>query len=233
MQWNIEFIMMLLGIFPCIDSIYNVIERLRRKPNVRSQNSQSSRKPKNTRFQKWLRILSSCSAISFLVLGILIVIMANQKVGFYKQQYSNLQALSLDGADTNFIKLPIATYADYQDDRITGKTVFISQIPVTRKIESGVFSHALQVDGKEFVKCDIFGPGVMAFSGNMFLVHCALIDSYGLTINSHLFLAQDRYIVGSMSFVDCGFAECKFYDVGFAGNQEQLQEIKNGFIGTP
>src|SRR6266496_4718371 len=131
--------------------------------------------------------------------------------------------------DQAAIKRPLATNEDLKQDRVIGKTVFVSHIPVKFTRLEGVGPQVFQVSGKTFQDCDLIGPAIIMLQGKGVGEQCRLRHPSGSRLESFLLLMQDHYIFGVIPFNDCGMLGCNFINVGFAGNADELEAIKKSF----
>lgn len=135
--------------------------------------------------------------------------------------------------DKTAIKRPLATNEELNQDIVIGKTVFVSYLPVTNRRLSGIGPPAREVYGKTFQDCDLIGPAIITIRGEKTVVeHCELDSPTGSRLESRLLLTQDHYTFGVIPFNDCGMLNCKFINIGFAGNDDELQGFKEGFKGA-
>jgi hypothetical protein len=134
--------------------------------------------------------------------------------------------------DKTAIKRPLATDEDLKQDRVMGKTVFVSYIPVKTTRFEGIGPMVYEVSGKTFQDCDLVGPAIVYLQGKSLVEHCMLQHPSGSRLESFLLLVQDRYTFGAIPFNDCGMLNCNFINVGFAGDADDLETIKKGFEGT-
>ncbi len=131
--------------------------------------------------------------------------------------------------DQTAIKRPLATNEDLNQDRVIGKTVFVSHLPVKTTRLSGIGPMAYEVNGKTFQDCDLIGPAIIILKGKSLVEHCEIQAPSGSRFESVLLLTQDRYAFGVIPFNDCGMLNCNFINVGFAGDADGLEAIKKGF----
>jgi hypothetical protein len=136
------------------------------------------------------------------------------------------------GVEPKIVTLPIITEEEMEDNKIVGKTIFVSRIPLSlrslRTRLQGVGPEAYQISNKTFEDCHFIGPGVISLTGDIFVGGCSFEVPVGRpTINSILLLMQDRYLFGAIPFVDCGFNNCRFTNIAFAGTETMLNNLRN------
>lgn len=131
--------------------------------------------------------------------------------------------------DKTAIKRPLATNEELNQDRVIGKTVFVSYLPVKHTRLYGIGPAVAVVYGKTFQDCDLIGPAIITVRGNSVVEHCYVENPSGSRLESFLLLTQDQYIFGVIPFTACGMLNCKFIDIGFAGEADELETLKKGF----
>lgn len=130
--------------------------------------------------------------------------------------------------DPAAVTLPIATEEELKGNLIRGKTVFVSWIPPARDRTAGIGPANFTIQKKTFENCNLIGPATLAILGDSVMERCSFATPSGASLNSMLLLAQDRYMFGVVPFDSCGFIECKFMNLSFAGNAESLAILKRG-----
>jgi hypothetical protein len=131
--------------------------------------------------------------------------------------------------DKTGIRRPITSDEDLKQDRIIGKTVFVSYIPPQKTRLPGIGPAVYEVRNKTFQECDLVGPAIVSIGGKSVVEYCSLEGPTGGKIESHLVLMQDKVLFGAIRFTDCGFLRCRFVDIGMAGDQVDLDHMKQAF----
>jgi hypothetical protein len=131
--------------------------------------------------------------------------------------------------DKTAIKRPLATEEDLKRDRVIGKTVFVSYIPVKTTRLKTIGPAVYEVSGKTFQNCDLIGPAIIAVGGESVIEHCTLDKPTGSNLESFLLLTQDPYTFGVIPFQNCGILHCHFINIGFMGDATELEALKNAF----
>jgi hypothetical protein len=136
------------------------------------------------------------------------------------------------GTDPNAVTKPIATERDMEDSMIVGKTIFVSRIPLSvrslRKRVRGIAPPVSQISDKTFKDCDFIGPAVITLTGDKTFVEGSGFGiPQGAALDSILLLVRGRHTFGVVPFHDCGFLNCRFTDIAFAGTEDELNEFRN------
>jgi hypothetical protein len=139
--------------------------------------------------------------------------------------------------DLRQVRRPVVTKEEMEDKVIEGKTIFMTQIPIS--IHSsitrlrGIAPPALRISDKTFNDCDFIGPGVVAFRQDTLVNHCEFVLPTGADIESIFLLTRGAYMFGVIPFVNCGFNNCRFADIAFAGTEETLNILRNDLKQQP
>ena len=87
------------------------------------------------------------------------------------------------------------------------------------------------VEGKTITGCRIQGPAIMLASSGVTFDDVNFGDSRGSMRNLLLVPDGDKAI-GAIPFRDCAFVGCEFYGVGFTGDSEFLDQMRQ-VTGAP
>ena len=144
------------------------------------------------------------------------------------QEVRDLQVPS--GIDLSIVTRPVVTEKEMEDNKIVGKTISITRIPLSLRLLRtrlpGIGPATSQISNKTFEDCHFIGPGTVSMTGNIFVDGCRYDIPKGANINSILLLMQDRYLFGAVPFVDCGFHNCRFTNIAFAGTETVLNDLR-------
>lgn len=80
------------------------------------------------------------------------------------------------------------------------------------------------ITNRVFIGCRLQGPAIILVSAGVRFDDCNFGDSGGDIRNLILYPAGDRAL-GTVPMRDCRFEGCEFYNVGYTGNRDFLDEL--------
>ncbi|MDZ4363416.1 hypothetical protein [Brevundimonas sp.] len=78
------------------------------------------------------------------------------------------------------------------------------------------------IEGRTFNRCVLQGPAVLLTAGGVLFDDCDMGPSGGDVRNLLLKPVGPQKVVGAIPLKDCRFIGCRFYAIGFTGNDEFL-----------
>lgn len=83
------------------------------------------------------------------------------------------------------------------------------------------------IDGKTFTDCLIEGPAVMAVMNGTTFDSCAMGTAADVRTLLYRPVSQTK-MAGVVGMANCRFVRCRFFQVGFTGTDELLDELAAG-----
>jgi len=103
-------------------------------------------------------------------------------------------------------------------EQLTGKFITGQSFNISSIVHDGI------IKNRTFDDCDIYGPAVLAPDGVGIMHKCTF---YGEAESVFIVVAQ-QMVLGPIHLLDCNFKNCRFYKVGFIGNQKNVDEWLKG-----
>jgi hypothetical protein len=134
------------------------------------------------------------------------------------------------GVPVNELRLPIATIGELKQRVITGRTVFLASIPPAEVdvTINGRKERGLMIVSREFIGCDIFGPGVIGLTstrhGNSVFAFNNFTDIGGNKDNLVMTMNGD-VATGVVAMVDCSIVKCNLTNIGFVGDKAMIERL--------
>jgi hypothetical protein len=135
------------------------------------------------------------------------------------------------GVSLKRLVFPIATQEELKRERIVGRTVFLTQIPLTPVTSRVTGEVVYKAVNKTFENCEVFGPAIIAPQAvnKIVLFDQNRFDS-STGVESTLLESHGKTIIGCIPMDDCSFIQCKFLNVGFAGSKVMLDKFRAGAV---
>jgi MFS family permease len=114
------------------------------------------------------------------------------------------------------ITMPIASYREMQKEKVVGRTVLINEVPRDSQ-------DPMHIKNKIFEHCVILGPAVLALTHTL-MVSCEL-QSWK-SADDILLESKSNIGIGILTADHCGFNQCQFVFITFAGNEQTIDQIR-------
>ena len=85
--------------------------------------------------------------------------------------------------------------------------------------------NSLVIKGDTFKHCDIYGPALVSVIGKGTILRC----SFSGPLDSSFVVTTNKKITGAIRLADCHLIDCKFHHIGFIGNEEYIEGLKQKF----
>lgn len=85
-------------------------------------------------------------------------------------------------------------------------------------------SNSMQISDRTFEDCEIHGPAVLFPDGATQYLWCG----FDAPPDTLVIRANQQRVLGVIRVLDCTFRKCRFYNVGFIGNEDLLRKMQEG-----
>jgi hypothetical protein len=124
------------------------------------------------------------------------------------------------GVSPSEIYLPLASYKEMREKNIVGKTVILTQMPM---------SSPMIIKDKDFFHCLILGPAVVVATGGI-LGQCQF-DAHS-NPEDILLETKSRWSVGAIKLEHCNITQCELRYISFLGNSNSLAKLRKSEENT-